>query len=144
VGLGYIGLPTAALLASTGHRVVGVDVNSRVVDTINAGGVHIVEPDLAELVSDVVRSGGLTASLQPVPADIYLICVPTPFVGEMGTPTPDISHVLAAARSIAPVLVEGNLVIIESTCPVGTTEQIRDELAAVGLMVFGLCMELLC
>jgi UDP-N-acetyl-D-mannosaminuronic acid dehydrogenase len=133
VGLGYIGLPTAAMLASTGHSVVGVDINADVVDTITAGRVHIVEPDLADLVSQMVRSGSLTASMEPVPADVFLICVPTPFAGEEGTPTPDISHVLAAARSIAKVLVDGNLVIIESTCPVGTTERIRDELAAAGV-----------
>jgi UDP-N-acetyl-D-mannosaminuronic acid dehydrogenase len=133
VGLGYIGLPTAAMLASSGHSVVGVDINADVVDTINAGRVHIVEPDLAELVGEMVRSGSLTASTEPVPADVFLICVPTPFTGGAGTPTPDISHVLAAARSIATVLADGNLVIIESTCPVGTTELIRDELAAAGV-----------
>jgi UDP-N-acetyl-D-mannosaminuronic acid dehydrogenase len=133
VGLGYIGLPTAAMLASTGHSVVGVDINADVVDTINAGRVHIVEPDLDDLVGQIVRSGSLRASTEPVPADVFLICVPTPFTGGAGTPTPDISHVLAAARSIARVLVDGNLVIIESTCPVGTTELIRDELAAAGI-----------
>ncbi|MBA3688266.1 MAG: UDP-N-acetyl-D-mannosamine dehydrogenase [Chloroflexi bacterium] len=135
VGLGYIGLPTAAMLANSGHAVVGVDINADVVDTINGGRVHIVEPDLAALVGDVVRSGSLSASTEPVAADVFLICVPTPFAGDAGTPTPDISHVLAAARSIARVLVDGNLVIIESTCPVGTTELIRDELAAQGVQV---------
>ena len=133
VGLGYIGLPTAAMLASSGHSVVGVDINADVVDTINAGRVHIVEPDLEELVGEMVRSRYLTASTDPVPADVFLICVPTPFTGGAGTPTPDNSHVLAAARSIAAVLTDGNLVIIESTCPVGTTELIRDELAAAGV-----------
>lgn len=135
VGLGYIGLPTAAMLANAGHAVVGVDINADVVDTISAGRVHIVEPDLAALVGDVVRSGSLSASTEPVAADVFLICVPTPFAGETATPTPDISHVLAAARSIASMLVDGNLVIIESTCPVGTTELIRDELAALGVQV---------
>jgi len=123
------------MLASAGHLVVGVDVNAGVVETINAGRVHIVEPDLAALVGEVVRSGSLTASTEPVAADVFLICVPTPFAGEPGMPTPDVSHVLAAARSIAPVLVDGNMVIIESTCPVGTTELIRDALAAEGVQV---------
>lgn len=137
VGLGYIGLPTAALLASVGHRVVGVDINPEVVDTINAGRIHIVEPDLAEVVAAAVGSGRLTAELVPVAADVYLICVPTPFVSQAGIPTPDISHVAAAARSIGGLLAPGNLVIIESTCPVGTTEAIRDKLAAQGVEVDG-------
>lgn len=133
VGLGYIGLPTAAMLASTGHRVTGVDINLGVVESINAGRVHIVEPDLENLVRDVVASGNLTATAAPVAADVFLICVPTPFADGPGTPIPDISHVLAAARAIAPVLAAGNLLIIESTCPVGTTEQVRDELAAMSV-----------
>ena len=132
VGLGYIGLPTAAMLASTGHNVSGVDINADVVEVINQGRVHIVEPDLEELVRGVVASGSLGASSAPVPADVFLICVPTPFAEGPGTPIPDISHVLAAARSIAPLLVAGNLVIIESTCPVGTTELVGRELAAAG------------
>lgn len=133
VGLGYIGLPTAAILAAAGHRVVGVDTNPRVVETINGGQVHIVEPDLSDLVRDTVASGHLSAQLDPVPAETYLICVPTPFAGGQSTPTPDISHVLAAARSIVEVVAPGDLVIIESTCPVGTTERVRDELAAAGV-----------
>jgi UDP-N-acetyl-D-mannosaminuronic acid dehydrogenase len=132
IGLGYIGLPTAATLARAGNMVVGVDVNPAVVDGINAGRVHIVEPDLPELVAEMVRSGLLRAQAQPVPADTYLICVPTPFTRGSEVPTPDVSHVLAAARSIAGVLRERSLVIIESTCPVGTTEQVRDALRAAG------------
>ena len=133
VGLGYIGLPTAATLAGAGHRVVGVDTNPRVVETINGGQVHIVEPDLSDLVRDTVASGHLSAQLEPVPAETYLICVPTPFAGGQSIPTPDISHVLAAARSIVKVVAPGDLVIIESTCPVGTTERVRDEFAAAGI-----------
>lgn len=133
VGLGYIGLPTAAMLAGAGYRVVGVDVNPRILETVNAGGVHIVEPGLADLVRDAVDSGRLSARSEPVPSDIFLICVPTPFTGESGLRTPDISHVRAAAQAIGKVVAEGNLVVLESTCPVGTTELLRDELAATGV-----------
>ncbi|MDP9467464.1 MAG: nucleotide sugar dehydrogenase, partial [Chloroflexota bacterium] len=133
VGLGYIGLPTAAMLAGAGYRVVGVDVNERILETVNAGGVHIVEPGLADLVRVAVHSGSLTAKAEPVAADIFLICVPTPFTGEAGVRTPDISHVRAALHSIAKVVVPGNLIVIESTCPVGTTASLRDELAAAGV-----------
>jgi len=138
VGLGYIGLPTAATLAGAGHRVIGVDTNPSVVDTINAGRIHIVEPGLADLVREAVASGMLRAEAVPVPADTYLICVPTPLIGGGATPNPDIGHVLAAARSIAPVLQPGNLVLIESTCPVGTTERVRDELGEAGASVDGI------
>jgi UDP-N-acetyl-D-mannosaminuronic acid dehydrogenase len=138
VGLGYIGLPTAATLAGAGHRVVGVDTNSTVVDTVNAGRIHIVEPGLAELVSEGVASGMLRAAASPVPADTFLICVPTPLTEGGETPTPDVGHVLAAARSVAPVLRPGDLVVIESTCPVGTTEKVIDELARAGASVDGI------
>ena len=132
VGLGYIGLPTAAMLAGEGHRVTGVDVNEVVVATVNAGQVHIVEPDLADLVRDGVRAGNLTATSAPVPADVFIICVPTPFVEESGMKIPDVSYVRAAAQSVASVVKPGDLIVIESTCPVGTTELIRDELSAAG------------
>jgi UDP-N-acetyl-D-mannosaminuronic acid dehydrogenase len=135
MGLGYIGLPTAAMLASAGHRVIGVDVNPDVVETVNAGGIHIVEPDLGDLVQRVVDAGLLHASSTPHEADVFLICVPTPFTDEGPVPTPDIAYVLAAARAIAPVVGPGNLVVIESTCPVGTTERVRDELAEAGVAV---------
>ncbi|MDP9250791.1 MAG: UDP-N-acetyl-D-mannosamine dehydrogenase [Chloroflexota bacterium] len=133
MGLGYIGLPTAATLASAGHRVIGVDVNSDVVETVNAGRIHIVEPDLGDLVRRVVDAGLLRASSAPREADVFLICVPTPFTDEGPVPTPDIAYVLAAARAIAPVVRPGDLVVIESTCPVGTTERVRDELAQAGV-----------
>lgn len=123
IGLGYIGLPTAAVLARAGHDVLGVDVSQRVVDTVGAGGIHIEEADLDRLVKEVVGRGRLRTALAPAPADFFLIAVPTPF-GE--NHVPDISHVLDAARSIAPVLKRGDTVIIESTSPVGTTEQVRD------------------
>ena len=97
VGLGYIGLPTASLLATTGFRVTGVDISPRVVETINRGEIHIVEPDLDILVKSAVNSGNLTASLQPVPADVFIIAVPTPF---REGKKPDLSCVAAASGSL--------------------------------------------
>lgn len=120
VGLGYIGLPTAALIASKEIKVTGVDIHQHVVDTINRGDIHIVEPDLDGLVHHVVKRGYLTASTTPVEADVYLIAVPTPFKGDH---EPDISYVEAATRALLPTFKEGALVIVESTSPVGTTEK---------------------
>ena len=126
VGLGYIGLPTAAVVARTGARVVGVDIAPSVVDTVNSGRVHIEEVDLDALVSGVVARGTLRASLQIEPADVFLIAVPTPFADDH---QPDISYVLDAAETVATVLKAGDTVILESTSPVGTTEQVRALLA---------------
>lgn len=126
VGLGYIGLPTAAMLASRKIKVVGVDINQRAVDTINRGEIHIVEPELDIIVQAAVTQGYLRATTKPEPADAFLIAVPTPFKGDH---EPDLSYVEAAAKSIAPVLKKGDLVILESTSPVGTTEQMADWLA---------------
>lgn len=128
-------MPTAAALARAGHRVAGVDVNPSIVETVGQGRVHIVEPHLGDLVREMVQAGRLQAVSAPVPADTFLICVPTPFIRGAATPTPDISHVLAAARSIGPILRPGNLVIIESTCPVGTTEHVKETLGATGAPV---------
>lgn len=121
IGLGYIGLPTAAVLASYGWNVCGVDVSEKVVDTVNAGGVHIEEKDLDRLVHDAIRSEKLTASLEVPTAHFYMIAVPTP-LGE--NHAPDISYVEAAARAIAPKVLPGACVIVESTSPVGTTERV--------------------
>lgn len=130
LGLGYIGLPTAAVLARAGHRVIGVDVNAQVVNSVNQGQVHIVEPDLDQAVANAVASGALSAQLIPGPADVFLIAVPTPFrSGTDGIPQPNIDFVLAAARAIAPVLRLGNLVLLESTSPVSTTEQVAQVIA---------------
>jgi UDP-N-acetyl-D-mannosaminuronic acid dehydrogenase len=126
VGLGYIGLPTAAIIAAQGVNVIGVDVNQHAVDTINQGKIHIVEPDLDALVQEVVRKGNLKAVTRPEPADAFLIAVPTPF---KGVHEPDLSYVEAAARSLAPILRKGNLVILESTSPVGATEKMASWLA---------------
>jgi len=123
VGLGYIGLPTAIVAADNGIEVIGVDVNHKVVETINQGKIHIVEPGLAELAAKVVNNGGLRALLEPEVSDVYLIVVPTPFTGNH---EPDISYVEAATRSVIPYLKEGDLYIIESTSPVGTTEQMAE------------------
>ena len=121
-GLGYIGLPTAALIASKNIKVTGVDVSKKVVNTINKGEIHIVEPDLAGLVHHVVKKGFLKATISPEEADVFLIAVPTPFKGDY---QPDISFVENAVKAIIPVLRAENLVIIESTSPVGTTEKMQ-------------------
>ncbi|WP_255571180.1 UDP-N-acetyl-D-mannosamine dehydrogenase [Halomarinibacterium sedimenti] len=123
MGLGYIGLPTAALIASRGLSVTGVDIRKEVVETINRGEIHIVEPDLDGLVHHVVKEGHLKASISPVEADVYLIAVPTPFKENH---VPDLSFVSAAVRKIIPTLKKGSLIILESTSPVGTTKKIQD------------------
>ncbi|SKB91586.1 UDP-N-acetyl-D-mannosamine dehydrogenase [Sphingopyxis flava] len=127
IGLGYIGLPTAAMFASKGCRVIGIDINPATVDTINSGAIHIVEPDLDEVVHAAVARGCLSAALTPQPADAFLIAVPTPFKEQ--NHEPDIAYIEAAARAIAPVLRSGNLVVLESTSPVGATEQMASWLA---------------
>jgi UDP-N-acetyl-D-mannosaminuronic acid dehydrogenase len=126
IGLGYIGLPTAAVIASRGLMVHGVDVNPHAVNTINSGGIHIVEPELDILVRAAVQTGHLRAATIPVAAEAFLIAVPTPFKDNY---EPDVSYVKAATLSIAPVLKKGDLVILESTSPVGTTEQMAAWLA---------------
>lgn len=127
IGLGYIGLPTAAAFASRQKKVIGIDVNSLAVETINRGEIHIVEPDLDRVVKTAVEEGYLRAATQPEPADAFLIAVPTPFQGNY---QPDMSYVQAAALSVAPVLKRGDLVILESTSPVGATEQMAEWLAS--------------
>ncbi|WP_188054615.1 UDP-N-acetyl-D-mannosamine dehydrogenase [Sphingosinithalassobacter sp. CS137] len=126
LGLGYIGLPTAAVIARSGAQVLGIDVNAEVVETVNSGKVHIEEIDLDGLVSGVVARGNLRASLQIEPADVFVIAVPTPF-GE--NHAPDVGYVLKAATSIATVLKAGDVVVLESTSPVGTTEEVAALLA---------------
>ena len=120
IGLGYIGLPTAAVLASKGVKVVGVDIDQNVVNIINQGKIHIVEPELNNLVCEVVKSGHLRAVIKPEKADIFIIAVPTPFKNDH---EPDLSYIKSAAKEIALVLEKGGLVILESTSPVGTTEK---------------------
>ena len=122
MGLGYIGLPTAALIASRGLKVTGVDIHQNVVDTINKGEIHIIESDLDGLVHKVVKDGFLQASTKPIASDVYLIAVPTPFKGNY---EPDLSYVTSAVRNIIPTLEKGALVILESTSPVGTTRKME-------------------
>lgn len=130
VGLGYIGLPTAAIIASRGMKVIGVEVNQKAVDTINAGKIHIVEPDLDIVVRSVVSTGNLRAVTVAEPADVFMVAVPTPFIhSEDDSHQPDLTYIKAAAVTIAPVLEKGNLVILESTSPVGTTEKLAAWLA---------------
>lgn len=124
LGLGYIGLPTSALIADNGIYVHGVDISQKVVDIINSKRVHIVEPELEGVVCRAVEGGFLKASTIPTMADIYLVVVPTPFKG--GSHEPDISYIQAATEGILPLLKDGDLYIIESTSPVGTTERMRD------------------
>lgn len=138
VGLGYIGLPTAALLANSGFRVFGCDKDASVVATINEGRIHIVEPDLDAAVSKAVASGMLSASTDPAPADIFMICVPTPFRDGGEVPEPNLDYVLAATRAVAPHVGPGSIIILESTSPVGSTRQIADTLAAAGVDVASL------
>ncbi|MED2692006.1 UDP-N-acetyl-D-mannosamine dehydrogenase [Bacillus toyonensis] len=123
MGLGYIGLPTASLLATKGFQVHGVDVNENAVEMINSGKVHIYEPDLDILVKAAVQSGKLKASLKPEEADIFILAVPTPFQDEH---KPDLAYVEAAAKTIAPVIKIGDIIILESTSPIGTTEKVAE------------------
>ena len=132
VGLGYIGLPTATMFASKEKKVIGVDVNQHAVDTINAGKIHIVEPELDVMVKRAVDEGFLRATTSPEPADAFLIAVPTPFLpikDQDSIPEPDLSYIKSAAKAVAKVLKKGDLVILESTSPVGTTEQMSAWLA---------------
>lgn len=123
MGLGYIGLPTASLLATKGFQVQGVDCIAEVVNTINHGKIHIIEPSLDILVKSAVQSGNLRASVNPEEADVFIISVPTPFKDNH---VPDLSYVQAATEAISPCIQPGNLIILESTSPVGTTEKIRE------------------
>lgn len=127
IGLGYIGLPTAAVLAAAGLRVIGVDVNTAAVETINEGRIHIVEPGLEDMVATAVSGGRLRATTTPEPAEAFLIAVPTPFKESY---EPDLRYVQAASEAIAPVLKKGDTVILESTSPVGATEKVAAWIAA--------------
>lgn len=142
LGLGYIGLPTASIFATKGKKVLGVDVVSQVVEIVNRGGIHIQEPDLDVLVRAAVQSGNLKAAVKPEAASTYIVAVPTPFdIQPDGSRLPNLDYVEAAARSIAPVVQAGNLVILESTSPVGTTEKMKawldDELSKIGRKIAG-------
>lgn len=123
IGLGYIGLPTAIIAAKHGIEVAGIDINPDIVKATNEGHLHIVEPDMDSMLKEVTANGSLKAYAEPQISDAYFIVVPTPFKGDH---QPDISYVEAATRSVVPILKEGDLFVIESTSPVGTTELMRD------------------
>lgn len=132
IGLGYIGLPTAALLANRGYSVHGVDVVQNVVDTINEGRIHIVEPDLDTFVRSAVNSGNLKADITPTEADVFIIAVPTPFKDNH---VPNVDYVESATRAIAPYVKAGDIVILESTSPVGTTDMVGKTLQSEGINI---------
>jgi len=132
VGLGYIGLPTGALLANTGYEVLGVDISPEVVEIINNGEIHIVEPELDAYVAKAVRNKKLVASLEPAPADIFILAVPTPFHDGF---VPNIDYIVAATKTISKVVKPGDMVILESTSPVGTTEGVARTLKLEGVDV---------
>ena len=134
IGLGYIGLPTAALLASKGYEVKGIDINEHVVKTINKGAIHIVEPDLDAYVRLGVTKEKLKAYSRVQASDIYIICVPTPFCISSDIPEPNLDYVRAATESISHYIKDGDMVILESTSPVGTTEMIGDMLEKMELI----------
>ena len=125
MGLGYIGLPTAALIASKGFTVRGVDIDQSIVDVVNAGKIHIIEPDLDQLVKNEVKKGSLKANIKPAESDIFIITVPTPFKDNN---EPDLKYVNSAISMIIPFLQKGNLIIIESTSPVGTTMKVSEDI----------------
>lgn len=140
MGLGYIGLPTAALLANRGYKVHGVDIDKHAVDIINQGKIHIVEPELDTFVHSAVGNSMLTAHLQPAEADIFMIAVPTPFHHDKinpvtNSPIPNIDYIISAAQAIAPYVRPGNLVLLESTSPVGTTDIMAEELKKAGVNI---------
>ena len=132
IGLGYIGLPTAAMFASKEKKVIGIDINKDVVKTINAGRIHIVEPDLDLIIDKAVKKGFLKTATVPEPADAFLIAVPTPFLpknSDEEIPEPDLSFIKSATEAISGVLKKGDIIILESTSPVGTTEKISSWLS---------------
>jgi UDP-N-acetyl-D-mannosaminuronic acid dehydrogenase len=138
MGMGYIGLPTSALLANKGYLVHGVDVNKSVIDTINRGEIHIIEPDLDAFVHAAVKSGTLTADIDPVEADIFMIAVPTPFHSDKlnevtNSPIPNIDYIVNATKGIASYIKSGNLILLESTSPVGTTDIVANILKKKGV-----------
>lgn len=132
IGLGYIGLPTAALLAKSGFNVSGIDVNEDIVSIINEGKIHIIETDLGDIVKNAILSGKLKAYNKVQPSDIYIICVPTPFHKKDDIKKPNLDYVIMAIQEIAPLVKQGDMIILESTSPVGTTKKIQDLLINSG------------
>lgn len=147
LGLGYIGLPTAAVLSRNQYRIFGVDIDVGVVNTINNGKIHIIEPGLEAIVSKAVANGVLTSGCAPIESDVYIICVPTPFYDQTNGvyPKPNVEYVMQAARSLLSIIKPGNLIILESTSPVGTTKAIakmfQDNGADISKISFAYCPE---
>ena len=138
MGLGYIGLPTAALLANRGYQVHGVDINQHTIDTINRGEIHIVEPELDTFVRSAVQSGSLIADIDPVESEIFMIAVPTPFHADKlnkitNSPIPNVDYIVDATKKIVPYIKSGDLILLESTSPVGTTDMMADILKEEGV-----------
>ena len=138
MGMGYIGLPTGALLANRGYKVNGIDINQNVVDSINNGQIHIVEPELDAFVSAAVKNGSLTANIEPAESDIFMIAVPTPFHADKvnkitNSPIPNVDFIVNATKKIAPYIKPGNLILLESTSPLGTTNMMADILKKDGI-----------
>ena len=124
IGLGYIGLPTSIILSQSGHTVVGVDINEEIVESLNKGIIHIKEPNLDEALLSEINNGNFRATTNPVNADVYVIAVPTPFhQNDNNIPKPNIKYIENAVKNIIPYLKNGNLIILESTSPVGTTKK---------------------
>jgi UDP-N-acetyl-D-mannosaminuronic acid dehydrogenase len=143
LGMGYIGLPTAALLANSGYLVYGVDINQSTIDIINRGEIHIVEPELNTFVYSAVKSGYLVANIEPVEADIFIIAVPTPFHADKfnkitNSPIPNVDYIVDATKKIAPYVKSGNSIILESTSPVGTTNMVAEILNKEGVDISGI------
>ena len=133
IGMGYIGLPTAALLASKGFNVAGIDIDSEIVETINKGKIHIAEPELDKFVKSATKNSKLKAYIEPQEAEVYMICVPTPFDENTEIPTPNLSFVQKAVESISHLLKNEDIIILESTSPVGTTDMIEETLTKKGI-----------
>jgi len=138
MGMGYIGLPTAALLANRDYQVHGVDINQHTIDIINRGEIHIVEPELDTFVHSAVKSGSLVANIEPAEADIFIIAVPTPFHADKlneitNSPIPNVDYIVDATKQIAPYVKSGNLILLESTSPVGTTDMMANVLKKEGV-----------
>ena len=143
IGMGYIGLPLAALLANRGYQVNGVDINQHTVDIINRGKIHIVEPGLDTFVYSAVKSGNLVVSIKPDEADIFIIAVPTPFHADKlneitNSPTPNVNYIVDAAKQIATYVKSDNLILLESTSPVGTTDMVAEILKKEGVDINGI------
>ena len=143
MGMGYIGLPTAVLLANQGYQVHGVDINQKTIEIINRGETHIVEPELNKFVYSAIRSGSFKVNIKPAEADIFIIAVPTPFYEDKlnkltNSPIPNVNYIVEATKQIASFVKSGNLILLESTSPVGTTDMVSEILKKEGVDTSGI------